>query len=113
MTDNRIRAVEFLRILDGDTFEGRWHLLPGVKPKIQIVASLRVNGWNAAELREDEGPYMRDEFAKQLMLAKLITVRVIGMSFERIVGDVYLDGVLFTGILRRLLKKFRTQKIEP
>jgi hypothetical protein len=107
MEDNRVRLVEYMRTLDGDTFEGRTVALPGMKPKMKVEAAIRVKNWNAAELSEAEGAYMREEFKKLLTAGKIITVRLSVMSFERVVCDVWIDGVLFEGTLARRLGGFR------
>ncbi len=103
MIDNGVRKAEFRRIIDGDTFVCLADLWPKTKPKTMSEAAIRVKGWNAAELSEAEGPYMRDVFETQLRGAKVITVLASGMSFERVVCTVYLDGEHFMGILSRAL----------
>lgn len=105
--DNLIRAVTYVRTLDGDSFVGLLRLAPVVKPKPLLEAAFRVKGWNAAELREAEGPYMRVQFEARLIAASAIRVRMYTMSFERIVSDVYLDDVLFAGILHTALRDLR------
>ena len=111
VSDNRTRAVEYMRTLDGDTFEARINVLPGMKPKVKVEAAIRVHNWNAAELSEAEGPYMRREFEKRLVAAKVIVVRTVTMSFERVVCDVWLDGILFSGILKQTLQKLQGRAI--
>jgi hypothetical protein len=105
--DNRIRSAAFVRIIDGDTFTARLDLTPSVSPAHECRANIRVKGWNAEELREEEGPYMRDQFAAILQAAQTIDVKLEGMSFTRIVCSVWVDGVLFEGLLRERLNRFR------
>lgn len=108
--DNHTRFVTFLRIVDGDTFHCRMVLLQHVKPQPQYEGNIRVFGWNAAELSEDEGPWMRDHFEALLLKATRITVTVSTMSFERMVAIVWLDGVRFDGILHTALRSFQHRR---
>lgn len=108
--DNGIRRITFLRISDGDTFVGIMSLARPVRPKPLLEVRIRVEGWNAAELRDAEGPYMRDEFEKILRAAKLITVDMKYMSHDRIVSAVFLDDVLFAGILHERLMAFQSSR---
>ena len=110
MEDNSVRKCGFVRVLDGDTFEALIELAPRVKPRPLMSANIRVKDYSAAELREPEGPYMRDQFERALKIAGRITIRFHAMSFERIVCDVYLDGQLFAGILKKKLAEFRERQ---
>lgn len=73
----------------------------------EITRPIRVHGWNAAELKQAEGPAMRDRFAELLTAAKAIDLHPVARSFERIVCDVYIDGVLFAGLLGTHLDALR------
>ena len=105
--DNRCRSAEFIRIVDGDTFIARMIAMPTVEPKHLVQASIRVYNWNAAEMNEPEGAIMRDKFARLLSNASTIDLELRGMSYHRIVCSVFLDGVLFAGILHEELQKLR------
>lgn len=109
MRDNLVRQAYFQRIIDGDTFVCLLDLTPMVSPQTMLKAHIRVEGWNAKELRESEGPLMRDQFEKLLKATNYISVKLSGMSFQRIVCPVYLDGVLFSGLLREQLSLVRHQ----
>jgi hypothetical protein len=110
--DNDTRFAEFIRIIDGDTFEARIHLVPKVRPRVQIVSSIRVQGWSTAELNTGEGRYMRGKFEELLMNTKRIDLQIRGMSFERIVCAVWLDDELFAGILTHELLSLRSARAE-
>jgi len=105
--DNNVRRVAFLRIIDGDTFVGRVETWRVVAETELAERHIRVHGWNAAELHEDEGPLMRDRFADLLQHARRITVRAAGRSFERVVCDVWTDDVLFAGLMNIHLQTLR------
>lgn len=107
--DNYVRGARFVKVIDGDTFAAVIALAPKVKPAPLLDAHVRVFGWNAAELREAEGPAMRDAFNELLQAARVITVQMVAMSFERIVCVVYLDGVRFDGLLDNRLRIWRTR----
>lgn len=107
--DNDIRSVTLEYTHDGDTFMASMRVSPkGVRPVIVARIPIRVEGWNAAELNEPEGIYFRDRFDALLKAATVITVRTKIMSFERIVSAVFLDDVLFAGILHEELVAFRS-----
>jgi hypothetical protein len=108
--DNLIRAATFIRTIDGDTFVARLDLLPKVQPRHQAEAAIRVFGWNAAELREAEGPRMRDVFDFMLRNAVRIDVEIKAISFERIVCSVWIDDVLFSGTLQKQLRRIRGEE---
>lgn len=110
MIDNQVRSARLLRTLDGDTFAASLDLAPRVKPRPTLEAHIRVRGWSAKELNEIEGPEMLFWFNSLLVGAQTIAVRLGPMSFERIVCDVYLDGVLFAGMLRGQLRNIRRRK---
>lgn len=110
--DNDTRYAEFLRIIDGDTFQARIHLAPHARPRVEMVASIRVANWNAAELNEPEGKFMRDKFEEMLRVAGRIDLQMRTMSFERIVCSVWLDDELFAGILTHELLTFRRDNAE-
>jgi hypothetical protein len=108
--DRGYRSAEFVRIKDGDTFVAQvitWK----VRDECELSQrSIRVRGWSAKELSEDEGPAMRDEFRRMLQNAQLIELRATGRSFERIVCEVYLDGILFSGLLKKSLRRLRIKR---
>lgn len=110
--DNDTRFAEFQRIIDGDTFEARIHMCPRMRPRLQVVANIRVQNWNAAEMNEAEGPYMRQKFEELLLAAKRIDLQIRTMSFERVVAAVWLDDELFAGILTHELLELRKFKAE-
>lgn len=112
--DNYVRQATWVRTIDGDTFVADIQLMHRlVHPQPILRSSIRVRGWNAAELRDDEGPYMREVFDRQLRETTLLTVvAAYGMSFSRIVADVYLDDKLFLGILQTSLATLRKRKDE-
>lgn len=105
--DNGIRRCEYVRIHDGDTFVA--DIITWDVPSDRDVARrhIRVKGWNAAELREPEGPLMRDAFEKLLIGASVITLKPSGRSFERVVCSVFLDDQLFAGLLHAKLQALR------
>lgn len=105
--DLRIRAARYLRIHDGDTFWAAVDLLPGLSIKLPLEVRIRVQAYNAAELKEEEGPAMREYFRVKLEAAKKIHVRLGRFSYDRIVCIVYLDGVPFAGMLKRKLSSLR------
>lgn len=107
--DNLRRTGQYVRTIDGDTFVMRVDLWAPtrVKPISKLEAAIRVNGWNAAELDESEGPRMRIEFETLLVKAERIDVYPTGMNRERIVCYVWLDGTLFSGLLHETLEKLR------
>lgn len=107
--DARVRDARLVRVIDGDTFVAVLDLLPGAEPAPLLETSIRVYNWDAAELRDREGPYMRDVFRQQLEAARRITVEVRGMSFQRIVASVWIDEQLFAGILSRELLQLRAR----
>lgn len=110
--DNDIRFAEFVRIVDGDTFKARIFALPHMRPSVEIVASIRVHNWNAAELDTEEGRHMRLLFEELLRTAGRIDLVVKTMSFERLVCAVYLDDELFAGILTHELLSYRRAKTD-
>jgi hypothetical protein len=97
--DNGFRRVTFLRTIDGDTFKCTMLLAPKIQPEPLLKISVRVEGWSAAELRQPLGAYFLQRFDQLLRAANVITVEMKEMSFNRVVGRVYLDDVLFSGIL--------------
>jgi hypothetical protein len=106
--DNFVRSARYLRTIDGDTFVAEVDLVPpAVHPQVRLEINVRTRGWSAAELREPEGPAMRVEFERLLRSAKLIDLELRNMSFNRCVCSVYLDGVLFAGLLERKLMELR------
>jgi hypothetical protein len=107
--DNGIRRVVFIRTIDGDTFVGDLLMAPQVRPKPKLEIAVRVENWNAAELSQAEGPFMRTQFDEALKAAHVITVRMKEMSFTRIVCAVFLDDLLFAGFLHASLKAFRSK----
>lgn len=107
MRDNNTRFCEFMRIIDGDTFQCRIQVLPHVRPRVEVVASIRVHNWNAAEMNTDEGKVLRRKFEELLIHAKRIDLQIKTMSFERIVAAVWLDDELFAGILTHELLELR------
>lgn len=111
--DNNNRTAQFVDVVDGDTFTAMLALVPArVKPQPMLKARIRVADWNAAELREAEGPAMRDAFERILRSAILITVTLRYMSFERIVSDVYINGERFDGLLKTELMRLRASNAE-
>jgi endonuclease YncB( thermonuclease family) len=107
MIDTGVRTAHFVRVIDGDTFRARLLLAPRVDPQPTLDASIRVAGWDAAELRDAEGPSMRDEFESILQSAGTITVQLTGMSFQRVVAVVFIDGKRFDGLLHQSLRQLR------
>jgi hypothetical protein len=105
--DNGFRRVEFRRVKDGDTFVGAIITLNVAQERELSEKSIRVHNWDAAELSEPEGAYMRAEFERLLLAAKIITIHPVSRSFERIVCSVFLDDVLFAGIMHEKLLAFR------
>jgi hypothetical protein len=106
--DNYARQIVYQRTIDGDTFAGTMDLLPAfVSPNVKLDTHVRVHNWSAAELREAEGPAMRDAFEKLLKNAKRIDLELRAMSFRRIVASVWLDDVLFAGLLHQRLQQLR------
>ena len=105
--DNGIRRIVYVRTIDGDTFVGNMLLAPQIRPKPLLEIAIRVEGWSAAELNEAEGEWFRARFEEKLMDAHVITVRMKVMSFNRIVAAVFLDDLLFAGILHEELRKLR------
>jgi hypothetical protein len=99
-----------MRIIDGDTFQCRIHMCPKVRPRVEVVANIRVHNWSAAELNTDEGRTMRRKFEELLITAQRIDLQLRTMSFERIVCSVYLDGELFAGILMHELLELRREQ---
>lgn len=106
--DNGIRRVTFLRITDGDTFVCILNLAPQVRPKPLLEVRIRVEKWNAAELNDAEGPFMRDQFEKMLRAATTITVDMKYMSHDRIVAAVFINDELFAGLLTERLLAFQS-----
>lgn len=107
MTDNGVRTCELLRVIDGDTFVGRVVTLSARAERHCVELHIRVFGWNAAELSTPEGPPLKALFEQQLLAATLITVQPVSRSFERLVCRVFVDGVLFQGILLNALRALR------
>lgn len=120
--DNGIRFVRFVRIVDGDTFFCLMDLLPvGISPQPQLLTKIRVRDWNAPELSEPVGQEMRAVFAQLLQEANRIDVAVLRprstrarMTHDRIEAAVFLDGVLFVGLLEhKLMELKRARNPEP
>ena len=108
--DAYIRVAEFDSIWDGDTFWARIHLTkPGILG-VSVRAKVRVHKWDAAELSAPEGAYMRDQFEQLLRAASRLRVKILRMSYDRVVCDVYLDDRLFAGLLARALRQFRQRR---
>lgn len=107
--DSLVRAGKYLRTIDGDTFVMLIDLWAPtrVKPAPSLETHIRVYGWNAAELKEPDGQAMREEFEHLLMNAKHIDVYPTGMNRERVVCHVWLDGMLFKGLLEVALRDRR------
>lgn len=105
--DNGIRRIRYIRTIDGDTFVGDLLVAPQLRPIPKIEVAVRVEGWSAEELNEREGPFMRDAFRGMLEGASVITVRLKTMSFQRIVAAVFLDDILFAGLLHTTLTAYR------
>lgn len=110
--DNGFRAARYVRIHDGDTFRARVDLWPRADPDPMVEAWIRVRNWNADELREAEGPIMRDLMDALLRSAQSIDLRATGMSFARVVCDVYIDDQLFVGLLHGTLAAIRATHMQ-
>lgn len=106
--DNGFRRIKYVRTIDGDTFVGNLQLAPQVRPKPLMEIHVRVEGWNAAELSEQEGDWFRARFEERLEAADVITIHMKTMSFERVVAAVFLDDILFAGILHEELMAYRS-----
>lgn len=114
MIDNAARRVVLVtKVHDGDTFRAIVNLWPKADPTPMAQVSIRVEGWNAAELREEEGPIMRDLFAQMLTWGQTIDVQAVAMSFQRVVCKVWIDDVLFAGVLHGTLAAIRGTMSQP
>lgn len=114
-SDNGVRSIRFVRVVDGDTFFGLMDLVPpGVSPLPQLMTKIRVRDWNAAELSEPEGPILRQHFEQLLTRATRIDVALLRpgqtrarMTYDRIEAAVFLDGQLFAGLMTERLLQLR------
>lgn len=107
LNDNRMRSATYISTYDGDTFWAHVNVLPRVTFFSEMPFRIRVHGYNAAELNEAEGPHLRDFFKAKLEAAKEIRLRIIGMSYDRIVCDVFLDEEMFLGELHQEIRRLR------
>lgn len=107
LEDNHIRTASCVEVVDGDTFLADVVTLKAGTTEQRLRVKIRVHQFNAQELSEAEGPHMRDVFAARLHVARRIRLKTYYMSHDRIVCDVWLDGVLFAGELHAALRSFR------
>ena len=84
-------AVDVLRVIDGDTFEARVHVWPG----LDLTTRVRLRGIDAPEMKARcDGERVRAEAAREALRALLaereVTIAGIGPDkyFGRVVADV-------------------------
>lgn len=94
-----VRKAEFIAAHDGDTITLR--LDHGRFPAVRSVdeVPIRIRGLFCPELRERGGPDARAFVEDVLRRAHSIVVQTYKGSFERTVGDVWVDGELLAGIV--------------
>lgn len=115
--DNYWRVVAALiNVHDGDTYE--FLLDNGFQAYARV--SIRVRDLYQAELSEDEGPIAQQEAFNILVRGSLITVRGYRTaggqdkkSFNRWIGDVYIDGQDIREMLARKLPRNIIMKMSP
>jgi hypothetical protein len=103
--DNHVRAAEFDRVVDGDTFWANITAIAMGSTALKLHSKVRVHNYNAVELSDPDGPHMRSIFELQLRTAKQIRLRTHTMSYDRLVCDVYLDNVEFGAMLSATLQQ--------
>ena len=115
MRDEYLRRAEWMRTLDGDTFEFRMDLGFDVDTRQEI----RLRGFSAKELSEAEGPAMREYADALLRRARVIMVQTfktnpeehvfanLKRTFTRYVGDVWVDGMSLADALSMQLLTLR------
>ena len=89
---NYVHPATFVAATDGDTYDLRLDFgkYAGVRP--EAVVRIRLDSWNAPEMREPGGPEKREEAERILREASRILVRTYKASFERTLADVDVDG---------------------
>ena len=87
-------AVDVLRVNDGDTFEARVHVWPG----IQITTKVRLRGVDAAELNARCPEELRQAEAARDALRKLLAEG--GVSIGQITFDKYGGRVVANAMTR-------------
>lgn len=103
MIDNSVRTVrQVIRVKDGDTFVMLSHLGFHVFGEITV----RLNGWDAPELRTPDGPAAKER-AEQILSEGTVTIRNVGRSFERWACDVWVNGTLFVELMEREGHRYR------
>jgi endonuclease YncB( thermonuclease family) len=111
-----VHKAEVVAIHDGDTFTARIDL--GRYPtKVWVENPIRVRGLWCAELSQPGGADAHLGAVHLLMNAKAVIVQTIkppsaveSFSFQRLVADVWIDGVEFAGAMVAAGYGFATER---
>jgi endonuclease YncB( thermonuclease family) len=90
-----VHPAEVVRVIDGDTFEARVHLWPG----LDITTRVRLRGIDAPELKARCGEERVKAEASRDVLRSILDQGEVGIS--RVTLDKYGGRVLAVGAARR------------